>query len=314
MAPVPSRRDVLRTLIGGAASLSLPIGSMSRASAQSHHPTFTTTPLASTVSLVSGAGGNVVVMTSDDAALMVNGGVREEASELAQTVSGLAAGRPVRLLFNTDWHPEHSGSNELLGRSGAQIIAHENTRQYLGADIFVDWQQRTYKALPKVALPTQTSYNAGTMTFGRERIEFGPLGQAHTDGDIYVFLRDANVLVTGDVLTVGRYPIADYVSGGWLGGLMTATKTLLDLTNEDTRVVPGTGPVQMRADLKVQHEMLVTLRERLHQMMRKGMGTKDMLAAGATKEFDERCGDPSLFMTVTYRGMWIHVRELGGIV
>ncbi len=314
MAPVPSRRDVLRTLIGGAAGLSLPISSSSRAFAQTPHPTPKTTPLTSTVSLVSGTGGNVVVVTADDGALMVNGGQREHAAALANTVSGLTAGKPVRFLFNTDWHSDHCGSNELLGGSGAQIIAHENTRQYLANDIFVDWQRRTYKALPKVAWPTQTSYNAGKMTFGRERIEFGPLGQAHTDGDIYVFFPDANVLVTGDVLAVDSYPIADYVSGGWLGGLMTATKTLLDLTNEETRVVPGTGPIQTRADLKVQHEMLVTLRERLHQMMRKGMGTRDMLAAGATKEFDQRCGDPSLFMTVTYRGMWIHVRELGGIV
>jgi glyoxylase-like metal-dependent hydrolase (beta-lactamase superfamily II) len=282
--------------------------------AQGHHPALETTPLSNTVSLVSGAGGNVVVITTDDGALMVNGGQREHAAELSETVSRLTAGKPVRFLFNTDWHPDHCGSNQLLGGSGAQIIAHENTRQYLANDIFVDWQQRTYKALPKVAWPTQTSYNAGKMAFGRERIEFGPLGQAHTDGDIYVFLPDANVLVTGDVLAVGSYPIADYVSGGWLGGLMTATKTLLDLTNDETRVVPGAGPIQTRADLRAQHEMLVTLRERLHQMMRKGMGTKDMLAAGATKEFDERCGDPSLFMTVTYRGMWIHVRELGGIV
>jgi glyoxylase-like metal-dependent hydrolase (beta-lactamase superfamily II) len=123
-----------------------------------------------------------------------------------------------------------------------------------------------------------------------------------------------NVLVAGDVLAVGTYPIADYISGGWLGGLMTASKTLLDLTNDQTKIVPGAGPVQTRADLKTQHDMLVTLRERLHQMMRKGMGAEDMLAAGATKEFDARCGDPELFVNITYRGLWIHVRELGGIV
>ena len=105
----------------------------------------------------------------------------------------------------------------------------------------MDWQHRTYKALPKVAWPTKTSYNAGKMTLGRERIEFAPLGQAHTDGDIYVFFPESNVLVAGDVLAVGTYPIADYISGGWLGGLMTATKTLLDLTNDQTRVVPGSA-------------------------------------------------------------------------
>jgi glyoxylase-like metal-dependent hydrolase (beta-lactamase superfamily II) len=314
MSPAPSRRDVLRTLLGSVASLSLPAGLPGRVLAQTHHPSLATTRLTDTLTLVSGGGGNVVVAVGDDGAAMVNGGLRDRATELAETVSTVTGGKPVRYLFNTDWHAEHTGSNEVLGRAGADIIAHENTKQYLGADIFVDWQHRTYKALPKPALPTRTSYTAGKMTVGRERIEFGPLGQAHTDGDIYVFFPDANVLVTGDVLAVGTYPLADYVSGGWLGGLMTATKTLLDLSNDETRVVPGTGPLQTRADLKVQHDMLVTLRERLHQMMRKGMGTSDMLAAGATKEFDERCGDPALFLSVTYRGMWLHVRELGGIV
>ena len=312
MAPAPSRRDVLRTLIGGAAGLSLPLGSSVRA--QSSSSALTPTRLTDSITLISGAGGNVVVVTGDDSVAMVNGGLRDHATDLARTVSGVTGGKPVRFLFNTDWHVEHTGSNEMLAGTGAQIISHENTKQYLANDIFVDWQHRSYKALPKVAWPTKTSYTADKMTFGRERIEFGPLGQAHTDGDIYVFFPEANVLVAGDVLAVGSYPIADYISGGWLGGLMTATKTLLDLTDDQTRVIPGTGPVQTRADLKVQHEMLVTLRERLHQMMRKGMGTSDMLAAGATKEFDERCGDPSLFLNVTYRGMWLHVRELGGIV
>ena len=249
---------------------------------------------------------------------MVNGGLREHATDLSRTVSELAAGKPVRYLFNTDWHAEHTGSNELLGQAGAQIVAHENTKQYLANDIFLEWQHRTYKALPKIAWPTKTSYNAGKMTLGRERIEFAPLGQAHTDGDIYVFFPESNVLVAGDVLAVGTYPIADYISGGWLGGLMTASKTLLDLTNEQTKIVPGVGPVQTRTDLKAQHDMLVTLRERLHQMMRKGMGAEDMLAAGATKEFDARCGDPELFVNITLSGIvaprartgWDRVRTL----
>jgi glyoxylase-like metal-dependent hydrolase (beta-lactamase superfamily II) len=120
--------------------------------------------------------------------------------------------------------------------------------------------------------------------------------------------------VTGDVMTVGKYPIADYTTGGWLGGLLTATKTLLDLSKPDTRVIPGTGPVQARADLQAQFDMLTTLRERLPKMMRQGMSANDMLAAGATKEFDEKWGDPKLFLPVTYRGLWLHVRELGGIV
>ena len=118
-------------------------------------------------------------------------------------------GKRVQALFNTDWHAEHTGSNETLGKAGATIIAHEHTKQYLGAEIFVDWQNRTYKPLPPQALPNQTFYTSGKMTASApERIEYGHLGQAHTDGEIYVFFPASNVLVAGDVLSVGKYPIA----------------------------------------------------------------------------------------------------------
>ena len=126
--------------------------------------------------------------------------------------------------------------NLVVAEMGGQILAHEFTKQYLSIDRYVEWRNKTYKPLPAKALPTKTFTKAGSMMFGGQTIEYAPLGQAHTDGDIYVFFRDANVLVVGDMMTVGKYPIADYTSGGWLGGLVTATKTLLDLAKPDTRI------------------------------------------------------------------------------
>jgi glyoxylase-like metal-dependent hydrolase (beta-lactamase superfamily II) len=152
------------------------------------------------------------------------------------------------------------------------------------------------------------------MTFGLEPIHCGHLGQAHTDGDIYVFFPGPNILMTGGVFAAGSYPILDYSTGGWIGGLSDASKALLDLTDAQTRVVPGVGPVQTRADLQAQVDMCGTMRTRLVEMMRKGMGVKEMLAAAPTKEFDAKWGDPRLFITNAYPGLWGHVRELGGIV
>ena len=272
------------------------------------------TRVSDTVFLVSGAGGNVLVVTGGDGLVLVNGGSQERSPELLKTIADHTSGARVTTLFNTDWHPHHTGSNEALSKSGAQIIAHENTKQYLANELFVEWEKRTYKARGAHAVPTKTFLTTGTLSAGRETLQYGHLGQAHTDGDIYVFLPASNVLMAGDVMSVGAYPIADYTTGGWLGGMVTATKTLLDLTNADTRIVPGTGPVQTRADLQAQFDMLWTLRERLPKMMRQGMGTEDMLAAGATKEFDAKWGDPRVFVTTSYRGLWLHVRELGGIV
>ena len=302
------RRAFLRLLLGGTA-----LGFAHAGYAQSHEP-LGVTPLAPSLRLVSGAGGHVVVMNGADSVLMVNGGAAEHSARLLSAISEGTGGKRVEVLFNTDWHPGHSGSNATLRKAGARILAHEHTRQYLGAELFVDWENRTYQPLPANALPTETFRTTGTMTFGGQRVEYGHLGQAHTDGDIYVFFPESNVLVVGDVLSAGRYPIADYTTGGWLGGLANATKTLVDLSNDETRVVGAAGPVQTRADLRAQQEMLATLRDRLAKMMRQGLGAKEMHAAGVTKEFDGKWGDPELFLSTSYRGLWLHVRELGGIV
>jgi cyclase len=318
MFPAPDRREFLRVLVGG-----LGIPSVSSVASGRPHPS-TQVPghpgpvsanrLGDHLMMISGAGGNVVVADGAEGLLMVNGGLAAHSAGLLKMIGEHAGGRPVHTLFNTDWHPEHTGSNETLGQSGARIIAHAHTKQYLGEELFVEWQNRTYKPLPSRAIPDHTFYTSATMTFGGERVEYGHLGQAHTDGDIYVFFPGPNVLVAGDVLSVGKYPIADYTTGGWLGGLANATKTLLDLANADTRFVPGVGPVQTRADVQAQHEMLLAMRDRLGKMMRQGMGADDMLAAGATKDFDGRWGAPDLFVSTAYKGLWLHVRELGGIV
>jgi glyoxylase-like metal-dependent hydrolase (beta-lactamase superfamily II) len=317
MLPAPRRRDVLQLLLAGTAGLAVPrtarAGGPQRSTA-SHHTPLAPSRLSESVLLVSGGGGNVVVVTGADGLVLVNGGAQEHSAELLKLIAAQAGGGRVRTLFNTDWHPQHTGSNEALGKAGAQIIAHDNTKQYLANDQFVEWEKRTYKARGAAALPTKTFFTTGTMSAGRERVQYGHLGSAHTDGDIYVFLPESNVLVAGDVMTVGTYPIADYTSGGWLGGLMTATKTLLDLATANTRIVPGTGPVQTKADLQAQFDMLTAMRDRFAKMMRQGMGVEDMLANAATKEFDAKWGDPALFVSTSYRGLWLHVRELGGIV
>src|ERR1700722_860522 len=324
MAATPTRRDVLGILLGGAAGLSLssPASAQQRSSTVSTGPKphigsrgpITAVPLSDNLVEFTGAGGNVVVVTGPDGLVMIDGGLRERSADLLKAIAGHTGGKRVQALFNTDWHPEYTGSNETIGKTGAKIIAHENTKQYLGAELFVDWQDRTYKPLPSQALPNQTFYTSGTMTVGSERVDYGHLGQAQTDGAIYVFFPGSNVLMTGDALSVGKYPIPDYTTGGWLGGLIAADTALLELANPETRLVPGSGPLQTRADLQAQHDMLNTMMDRFKKMMKQGLGPEDIIAAAPTKEFDVKWGNPDLFVSTAYRSMWLHVRELGGIV
>jgi cyclase len=273
------------------------------------------TRLSATLMVIAGAGGNVTLALGPDSALLVNSGVAAHAPALVAKITELAGGKPVQTLFNTDWHTDNTGGNDAFAKAGAAIVAHEFTKQYLGSEMRLDWQGGTiYKPRAPLALPKKVFYSTGSMTLGDEKVDYGHLGQAHTDGDIYVFFRNANVLVAGDVLGVGKYPIADYNSGGWLGGMATANKALLDLTKPDTRYVPGFGAVQARAGMQAHHDMLVAVRDRMHQAMRKGMGADDMLASGLTKDLDATWGSPEQFVPITYRGLWLHIRELGGVV
>jgi glyoxylase-like metal-dependent hydrolase (beta-lactamase superfamily II) len=320
------RRDFCRLLLAGAAGAALPRAAW----AQTRQTTRTTLPtnpgpvaavsiavdkLTDNLMVISGAGGNVTLALGPDSALLVNSGSATQSAALVAKVAELAGGKPVKTLFNTDWHADHTGGNDAFAKAGASIVAHEFTKQYLGSEMRLDWQGgATYKPRAPIALPKQVFYSTGSATLGDEKLEYGHLGQAHTDGDIYVFFRNANVMVAGDVLSVGKYPLADYNSGGWLGGMATANKTLLDMTKPDTRYVPGFGAVQPRAGMQAHADMLKEVRDRMHQAMRKGMGAEDMLASGLTKDLDAAWGSPEQFLSVSYRGMWLHIRELGGVV
>jgi len=287
------RRDFLKSTLGGALLFARD------ANAQS-------TPLADNLFLITGAGANVVARTGSDGILLVDGGLAEHAADLAKTVAALPGGRPVHTLFNTHWHPEQTGSNLSLRRAGASIIAHENTRLWMTTDITRPGENRTFPPAPKEALPTKTFYDKDSITVDGERIEYGYLLQAHTDGDLYVFFPKANVLCIGDVISGNGWPFIDWWTGGWINGVVSGLETLLKVANADTRIVAGQGPVLTRADLEAQFKMFSAISQRLRTMLFGGKNIDDVLAAQPTKEFDALIGDPKQFLRLAFQSMWGH--------
>lgn len=269
------------------------------------------TPLAERMWLISGLGGNVTVLDANEGVLLVDGGSPAHSARLLREVERLTGKRGVHTLFNTHWHHDQTGSNEVLGRSGTRIIAHEYTRLWLTTDVEVKWEGRTYPPLPKHAWPNQTFYTTGSLDFGGETIEYGHLGQAHTDGDIYVFFRNANVLVAGDVVAVGRFPVPDPASNGWIGGLVAAVAKLDELADGGTRVVPGLGAPQPKSHVGAEAKMLDTLRERLARLLAQGLSATEMIEARPAAEFEAEWGDPALLIRNSYPGLAHRARELG---
>jgi cyclase len=307
------RRRLLQALIGGTAVCSLGRFGIPESFAAATTDALRLDRLSDSAVVIAGAGGNVLALSGPDGMLLVDCGSPEHSGELLKTLAGLPGGKNIRTVFNTHWHWEHTGANELLRKAGADIIAHENTRLWLGTQVIEAWQDRTFPPRPPLALPTHTFYyKSSTLQFGDEPIEYGYLGQAHTDGDIYVHLRRQNVLMTGDVLSVGSYPILDYCTGGWIVGMLNATQKLLELSNDQTRIIPGSGPVQTRADLKAEHDMLAAVRDKLWELMRKGLSPSEIIAARASGDFDAKWGNPNLFLSNAYQGMYGHIAEYLG--
>jgi len=301
-----NRRDLLGASLLAAAGL--PFGRLMAASAAD---ALTVEPLGGSLHLIRGGGGNVTVFDSPEGVLLVDGGSPERSAAVLGAVRKLTGKDKVHTLFNTHWHWDQTGSNRTLGPAGTRIIAHENTRLWLSTDVNSRWEQRRYPRLPVKAQPGQTFYTTGTLDFGGEHIEYGYLFQAHTDGDIYVHFRNANVLVVGDVLAVGRYPIMDYCTGGWIGGTVTAAQALAARSDAATKIIPGTGAVQGRAQLEAEYAMLNDLKLRLSKLLAQGMSVEDMIQAAPTHDYDITWGDPQLFIRTVWPGLVARARELG---
>ena len=268
--------------------------------------------LAPGVDLVVGPGGNSVVVDTGEGIALIDGGLEEDSRELLKLVQ--PKGRRIALLFNTHWHRHVTGCNETLGKAGVRIVAHENTRLWLQRPIVKTLENERFDALPKAAWPTETFLDKKQLKLGNTEFRCAQLFQAHTDGDMFVHLPEANVIVAGGTVAVGHYPVLDTFTGGWIRGMGNATKTLLELSDEKTQIVGEDGAVVGKAHLRAQSEMLDTLTERLWQMMRKGLSEEDLVAAHPTKDYDAQWGDPRDFVLNTYRGIWGHVREMRGIV
>jgi len=248
---------------------------------------------------------NVVAQTTRDGVLLVDGGSASSADAMLRAVAALPGSGPVTTLFNTHWHPEQTGLNEQVGKAGRTIIAHENTRLWLTTDVTWPWNGQTFKRLPKVAQPNKTFYTTGKLDSG---VQYGYVSDAaHTDGDLYVYFPQQNVLAVGGVVSGQGWPVVDYITGGWIGGIVGGLQRLQSIANEQTRIVPSRGPVLSFADLKTQTEMYGTLYERLTQMLNKGRSPGEAVAAKPASEFEARMGNSDEFVRRSFESLWAYL-------
>jgi len=300
-----SRRDFFRALIAAPAGATLSFAQTT--------PPIRATKLSPSLAMVSGDGGNVAIVIAPDSLFMVDGGFADRSAELLKAVAEQVDTHPVRTVFNTHWHLDHVGCNEALGKAGARIIAHDNVKKRLSTRIVMEAINRTVEPLKPEGLPTETFTQGGRLTFGKEEIRYQSVPPAHTDGDSYLFFPGPNVLHTGDLLFNGFYPLIDYSTGGWIGGMASACDALLKVIDDQTRVIPGHGPMAGKADLKVFRDMLATVHERLAPMARQGKTADEVVASAPARDLDEKWAKgsmkPDQFTRMAYTSLLRHTPQ-----
>lgn len=267
------------------------------------------TALTDRVSLVTSGGTNVLALSTPEGLVLVDSGSPGAVDALMASLRSLAGGR-VNTIFNTHWHLDNTGGNEALRQGGATIRAHENTRLWMATPVWSPAEDRYRPPRPKAAHPDKTFYADGSLTAGGERIEVGYLIDAHTSGDIYVRFRESNVLAVGDVASPLRDPELDYFTGAWIGGRVDAMDRLLALANDQTRIVPGYGPVMSRAELRAERDVMKTIYDRVFDLVRKGDEAQDMLKAGVMSGLARTWKDPQRFLYDVQKGLWAHHNKL----
>jgi cyclase len=263
------------------------------------------------VTLLQGAGCNVVAMPGTDlpgGALMIDGGLAANADTLLAAVRS-ATSSPgssrIHTLINTHWHPEQTGANEAVGRSGGVIFAHEKTRMSLSNTVYSVTFTGRRPPLPDIARPNRTTRGDGALEFGGQTIDYGYMPAAHTDGDIYVHFPKMNLLVAGGVVSAEAWPLLDHRNGAWLGGRVRALERLAGLVKPDTRVVPADGRVMTGSEIVRHRDMYQKLFTTMIGYLNMGLGPEDAVQRNPLKEYQSEFGDPSAFTYGALRSMMI---------
>lgn len=268
-----------------------------------------TIKLTENIYMLQGAGGNIGVCVGDDGVFIIDDQFAPLTAKIKAAIAKISS-KEIRFVINTHWHHDHVGGNENMGAAGAVIVAHQNVRKRMSTDQFMEFFNKQVPAAPKVALPVITFTRDLAFHLNDEETRISHIKEAHTDGDAIVFFEKANVIHTGDIYFSGMYPFIDKSAHGSVDGMIKAVKHILDIINDDTRVIPGHGPLSNKAELAVYLKMLVSLRARMSAYIAEGKTLEEIKQIGLSKDFDPKWGggflSPDKFTQILYEDLSRH--------
>ena len=265
-------------------------------------------PVRDNIYMLVGLGGNITVQVGENGVLVVDTQFAPLSEKIKATINGLAQSTSRYIIINTHVHPDHTNGNEALvqwaqERTGTttRMIAHENVlvRMTATPDENVPETQISPAAWPNA--PYLTGFK--DLYFNGEPIEILHQPEAHTDGDSMVFFRSSDVVSTGDIFTPDNYPVIDIARGGSVQGIIDALNRLLRITVVEafqeggTKVIPGHGRLCEEADVVEYRNMITIIRDRVQNLINRGMSLQEVKDARPTLDYDTEYGSDTGFWT-----------------
>jgi cyclase len=285
-------------------------------------------PVQGNISMLVGAGGNITVQAGDDGILLVDSGVAAMSDKVLEAIQPLSK-RPLVYIINTDDRLDHIGGNENIGKTGRPVPT--DSQRYAVTDrvaashaYIVSFQtvldrmsaptgQAT--AIPQEAWPNDTySVPQKNLYFNGEAVEIFHQ-PATTDGNSIVLFRRSDVISAGDVFDPTQYPIIDLKSGGSIQGVIEGLNRLKEMVipadhqEGGTMIIPGHGRLSDAADLAVYQQMVTIVRDRLKDMIKRGMTLEQVKAAKPTRDYDPIYGHATgswttdMFIEAAYKSL-----------
>jgi glyoxylase-like metal-dependent hydrolase (beta-lactamase superfamily II) len=274
--------------------------------AQDEPVEYVPTRLSDTVTMVKGQGGNIAVSAGEDGVFIIDDQLKPLTDQLLAAIRKIDD-RPIRFVINTHYHGDHVGGNEALGKAGSVIVAHDNIRQRMRSDQVSNFFGRTTPAYPPAALPVLTFNDRVTLHLNGESVTAHHVPRGHTDGDSIVHFPASDVLHVGDIFFNGLYPFIDLDGGGSIQGMIAAVELGLSISGEQTKIIPGHGPMSNRDELQDYHDFLVKARDNVQTLVDKGLDLEEAIAAKPTAEWDAALGGvwikPEQFVTFIYNSL-----------
>jgi cyclase len=238
-----------------------------------------------------GKGGNIGLSVGDDGVLLIDSQFKQLTDKILSAINNRITDKSVKFLINTHWHQDHTGGNENFVKNGAIIIAHENVRERLNAEQFVDFLNKTFEASPLTALPTITYKDSITFYFNEDKIDVYHLPNAHTDGDSIIYFNKRNIIHTGDIYVNGRYPFIDHSSGGSIDGIITGIEKIISIIDNETKIIPGHGLLSNLGELQDYLIMLKDIRQQVLTMVNNGATLNEIIKSDITSKYDNLYSD-----------------------